>query len=57
MFIIDVIDACSRVYRTYDIRENLKLGFVVKVVAGLRDEPPYVCMEIQAALQWTYLPK
>ena len=37
MFIINVIDMYSRIYRTYDIRENLKLGFVVKVVAGLRD--------------------
>ena len=36
MFIINVINACSCVYSTYDIRENLKLGFVVKVVAGLR---------------------
>ena len=36
MFIIDIIDACSRVYHMYNIRENLKLGFVVKVVASLR---------------------
>ena len=36
MFIINIIDAYSYVYYTYNIRENLKLGFVVKVVAGLR---------------------
>jgi hypothetical protein len=36
MFIINVINACSRVYRTHDIRGNLRLDFVVKVVAGLR---------------------
>ena len=37
IFIINVIDACSCDYHTYDIRENLKLGFVVKVVAAFRD--------------------
>ena len=40
MFIINVIDACSRVYHMYDIRENLKLGFVVKVAAGLHGFRP-----------------
>ena len=36
MFIINIINTCSCVYYTYDIRENLKLGFIVKVVAALR---------------------